>query len=174
MPPACGSRCRQDTGSVFSPSLCPECYAEEVTVLTAATNEHPPFPPLRLSAGTQWHQGHHHLGLTAEPPPRGPALPKAQSSVAVAAWISRACRLPPGKVTGCAWVAGQVGGHVWALFQAWSTCGGSLGSLEGRVDVGRWVCRLLTHAISRGWWLFPCLATEAETRVEACWCHILT
>lgn len=92
----------------------------------------------------------------------------------MAAWISRARRLPPGKVTGCARAAGQVGGHVWALFQAWSTCGGSLGSLEGRVDVGRWVCRLLTHAISRGWWLFPCLATEAETRVEACWCHILT
>lgn len=50
---------------------------------------------------------------------------------------------------------GQVGGHVWALFQAWSTWGGSLGSLEGRADIGRQVCRLLTHTISRSWWLFP-------------------
>lgn len=51
------SRCHQDTGSLFSsPRFALSVMPREVAVLTAATNEHPPFSFLRLSAGTQWHQ----------------------------------------------------------------------------------------------------------------------
>lgn len=81
-----------------------------------------------------------------------------------AAWIGPSAPAREGNGL-CAGGGGRWVGTCGLSSQAWSTCGGSLGSLEGRVDVGRWVCRLLTHAISRGWWLFPCLATEAETRL---------
>lgn len=175
MPSACGSRCRQDARGLFSASLCPECYSREVMVLTAAANELPPFPPLRLSADTQWHEEHRPPALTAEPPPCGPARPEAQSTVAVAAWISWAHRLPPGKVTGCARAAGQVGG--WAR----------AGPLPGVVHLGGFPgepgrrcgrrtpgvqaadpCRLL-GLVAASW-----LAAVVETRVETCWRHILT
>ena len=67
---------------------------------------------------------------------------------------------------------GQVGGHVWALFQAWSTLEGFPG------EPGR-SCRHrapgvqaanphhLPRLVAVSW-----LATRAKTRVEACWCHI--
>ena len=175
MPSACGSRCRQDAGGLFSASLCPECFSREVMILAAAANDFPPFPPLRLSAGTQWHQEHCPPVLTTEPPPRGPARPEAQSAAAVAAWISRARRLPPAKVTGCMRAVGQVGG--WAR----------AGSLPGVVHLGGFPgepgrrCgrrapgvqaadppRLL-GLVAASW-----LAAVVETRVETCWCHILT
>ena len=175
MPSACGSRCHQDAGGLFSASLCPECFSREVMILAAAANDFPPFPPLRLSAGTQWHQEHCPPALTTEPPPRGPARPEAQSAAAVAAWISRARRLPPAKVTGCMRVVGQVGG--WAR----------AGSLPGVVHLGGFLgepgrrCRRrapgvqaadpprLLGLVAASW-----LAAVVETRVETCWCHILT
>ena len=171
MPPACGSRCRQDTRSLFSASLCPECYSREVTVLTAATNEHPLFPPLRLSVGTQWHQGHHRPALTAEPPPAALHAPKPRArwpwqhgSAGPASSRPRRYRAARGRRAGGWARVGSVPGMV------------HLGGFPG--EPGR-SCRHrapgvqaanphhLPQLVAVSW-----LDTRAKTRVEACWCHI--
>lgn len=75
---------------------------------------------------------------------------------------------PPGKVAArAACGGGGAGGwaRVGSLPGVVHLIRGIPGGLEGRVDVGRWVCRLLAHAISAAGGCFLALATEAGTRV---------